>query len=168
MKNIRFCDNCGFALDTKLKEGIDRPYCKQCDSIIFVDPKVAVLSVSSIQNKIVLVKRSNQPYQGNWSFPAGFVDRGENVKDATVREFREETGLDAQVDQLLGVYSEKNDPIVLIAYSLSVTGGTLKAGFDASEVTLFKIVDLPDLPFKHDYEILRAWLDYKDLPSLLN
>ena len=114
MKNLRFCDQCGFVLSTKYKEGIHRPYCKQCDSIKFIDPKIAVLSVASMQNEIVLVKRSNPPYQGKWSFPAGFVDRGENIKDATIREFREETGLNAQVDKLLGVYSEKNDPVVLV------------------------------------------------------
>ena len=163
MENLRFCDQCGFVLSTKYKEGIHRPYCKQCDSIKFIDPKIAVLSVASMQNEIVLVKRSNPPYQGKWSFPAGFVDRGENIKDATIREFREETGLNAQVDKLLGVYSEKNDPVVLIAYSLNITGGTLKAGFDAIEVNLFRFIDLPKLPFKHDYDILRAWIDYKNL-----
>ena len=67
------------------------------------------------------------------------------------------------MDKLLGVYSEKNDPVVLIAYSLNITGGTLNAGFDAIEVNLFRFIDLPKLPFKHDYDILRAWIDYKDL-----
>ena len=97
------------------------------------------------------------PAIGRWAFPSGYVDRGEAVEDAAVREVREETGLDVRLNGFVGLYSSTGGPVVLAAYSAQVVGGELRPGGDAREAALFHPDELPPLPFPHDARILRDW-----------
>lgn len=119
-------------------------------------PRTPLLTVDIVvifQGKIVLVRRRNPPYQGCYALPGGFVEVGERVEDAAIREAGEETGLDVRLVRLLGVYSDpERDPrghTVSIVY-LAVGSGDLKAGSDAESVGLFSIDGLPaSLAFDH-------------------
>ena len=91
--------------------------------MVFLDPKVAVVVIASQDSRILMVKRDIDPMMGRWSFPSGYVDRGEVVEEAAVREVREETNVDVSLDALLGVYSRKGAPVVLVAYAASIVGG---------------------------------------------
>ena len=90
---IKFCQRCGHALVEKEFEGNLKPTCPNCGLVVFLDPKVAVVVLVSMDEKLVLIKRGTIPHVGKWSFPGGYVDRGEAVEDAAVRECREETGV---------------------------------------------------------------------------
>jgi ADP-ribose pyrophosphatase YjhB (NUDIX family) len=125
--------------------------------VLFFDPKVAAVVLVSADDKLVLVRRGIEPAIGRWSFPAGYVDRGESVEDAAVREVGEETGLDIQLTSLIGLYSGRGSPVVLAVYSAQVVGGALAPGGDARETALFHPDDLPSLPFPHDDQILDDW-----------
>ena len=61
-----------------------------------------------------------EPARGMWSFVSGYVDRGEKVEEAAIREVKEETNLNVQLDELLGVFSEQGNPHVVIAYCASI------------------------------------------------
>lgn len=93
---------------------------------------------------IVLVERRYEPL--GYALPGGFVEVGETVEKAVLREVKEETGLDAQIVKLLGVYSEPNrDPrfhVVSVVFVLDAYG-ELKAGDDAKKAVVFPIEDLP-------------------------
>lgn len=104
------------------------------------------------EGKILLVKRSNDPYKGFWAIPGGFVEQGETCEEAVAREIKEETGLEAKVKNLLGVYSAPGrDPrqVITIAYTLSVEGGKVKKSEEATEIGWFPLNDLPPLAFDH-------------------
>ncbi|AEH23733.1 NUDIX domain-containing protein [Pyrococcus yayanosii] len=108
---------------------------------------------------VVLVKRGKEPYKDHWALPGGFVEYGETVEEAAVREAKEETGLDVKLLSLVGVYSRPDrDPrghTVTIAF-LALGLGELKAGDDAREVRVFPIDALPRLPLAFDHaDILR-------------
>ena len=122
-----------------------------------MDPKVAAVVLALVDGKLVLVRRGIEPELGRWAFPSGFVDRGEAVEDAAVREFKEETGLDARPERLVGVYSSTDSPVVLVVYEATIVGGRLEAGHDAADAALFDPDDLPRLPFPHDDRILADW-----------
>ncbi len=91
---------------------------------------------------IVFIKRLNPPFEGFFALPGGFVEYGEKVEDAAIREAKEETGLEVGDLKLIGVYSDPNrDPrghIVSIAFLAKEKGGVLKASSDAKEVVALK------------------------------
>ena len=136
-ERIRFCQACGRGLVDRTIDGKPRRHCDHCGRTVFLDPKVAAVVLALVDEKLVLVKRGMEPQIGRWAFPSGFVDREESVEDAAVREFKEETGLDARLERLIGVYSATGSPVVLVVYKAEVVGGTLQAGHDAADAALF-------------------------------
>ncbi len=154
---FRFCHRCGARLLGRTVHDRVRPACPECGRIVFLDPKLAVVVLVSLNDRLVLVRRAIEPALGRWSFPSGYVDRGETVEEAAVREVLEETGLDVCVDGFVGLYSARDNPVVLAVYSAAVTGGKLAAGQEAQEVGLYVPDALPDLPFPHDEQILADW-----------
>jgi len=125
--------------------------------VIWEDPKVAALTVVEWEGGILLGRRNQNPGQGRWSFPSGFVDRGEVVEEAAMRETREETGLEVELTGLVGVYSAPGNPVVVIAYAGVPRGGTLKADDDLDEIRSFDPDNLPEMAFPHDTRIVRDW-----------
>lgn len=156
-EKIGFCQVCGRGLVDRTIDGTPRRHCDDCGLTVFLDPKVAAVVLALVDEKLVMVRRGMEPQIGRWAFPSGFVDRGEAVEDAAVREFKEETGLDARLERLIGVYSATGSPVVLVVYKAEVVGGTLQAGYDAADAALFDPDRLPDLPFPHDERILADW-----------
>ena len=153
----RFCERCGGALEKRRTGGVERPYCAPCGRAVFLDPKVAAVVLVRSGGKLVMVRRAIEPALGRWSFPSGYVDRGEAVEDAAVREVREETGLEIALDGLIGLYSGGGSVVILAAYSARIEGGELTPGDEVTEAALFSPDRLPPLPFPHDDRILRDW-----------
>ena len=154
---VKFCGICGNELTNKSIHGIKRSDCITCGHIVFLDPKLAVVVLVAKDNELLLVKRAIEPSIGKWSFPSGYVDRGEIVEAAAIREVKEETGLNIQILDLIGVYSKKNNPIVLVVYSAKIVGGKIEAGKECEEVAFFSTDNLPKMPFPHDEQILSDW-----------
>jgi len=116
-------------------------------------PLLAVDSVIFFEGGVVLIRRSNPPFQGCYALPGGFVEVGESTEEAVVREAKEETGLLIDLVGLVGVYSDLHrDPrghVVSVCY-FSKGSGKLESGSDAKSAEVFPIGDLPMLAFDHD------------------
>ena len=121
-------------------------------------PLVGVGSVIIQDGRVLLVKRAHPPIQGQWSIPGGVLEVGEMVRDAAIREAREETGLAVEPGELLGVYDRiLRDPdhrvqyhYVLIDFLCRHVAGELRAASDASEVCWFAPEELPPLNLAPD------------------
>ena len=133
-----------------------------CDFVVWNDPKVAVLTVVPWDGGILLGRRGQQPGQGLWSFPSGFVDRGEVVEKAAQRETLEETGLNVDITGLIGVYSTAGRPVIVIAFAAEVRSGTLKAEEDLTDLAGFPPDALPEMAFPHDHQIVHDWLALRE------
>jgi len=158
-----FCPLCGADLELRsLKPSEpDRLVCVQCGFIFYQDPKVAVATIILDGNDhIVLVRRAIQPGYGKWVCPGGFVDRGEEVVAAAVREAREEAGVEIHIDRLLNVYSYPGVAPVIIVYVATMTGGTLTCDDECLEVRLFTPAEIPwdELAFSSTKEALTEFL----------
>jgi 8-oxo-dGTP diphosphatase len=102
--------------------------------------------------EILLIRRGKEPFKGKWALPGGFVEEGETVEGACVREAKEETGLDVRILKMVGVFSEPSrDPrgTVGVAFLCEVAGGKLKGGDDVEEAKWFPLGELPELAFDH-------------------
>lgn len=120
----------------------------------YKNPKITADGAIIKNDKILLIKRKNDPFKGKWALPGGFVEYGEKVEDAVKREVYEETGLKTKIKKIIGVYSDPNrDPrghTVTIVYLLDIIGGDLKSNDDASDAKFFNFKELPDLSFDHN------------------
>ena len=105
-------------------------------------------------------ERAIEPGYGKWVCPGGFVDRGEEVLTAAIREAREEAGVDIRIDRLLNVYSYPGVAPVIIVYVATMTGGTLACDDECLEVRLFAPDQIPwdELAFSSTTAALREFL----------
>lgn len=126
-----------------MADGRPREQCPACDLIAYHNPKPIGLAVIQHQEKLVLIRRSAAPLANYWAPPAGYVESGESVPEAVIREAREECGLDIALDDLINVYSQADVDVLIIAYRAHSIGGQLIAGDDASEAELFAADGLP-------------------------
>jgi molybdenum cofactor cytidylyltransferase len=157
----RFCTRCATPLEilpVAYDGNREHPVCPACGWVVWNDPKVAVLTVIPWEGGILLGLRRENPGSGRWSFPSGFVDRGEVVEQAAVREVLEETGLNVDITSLIGVYSEPGKAVIVIAYAAEVRGGELQADDDLIELRAYDPENLPEMAFAHDTQIVRDWL----------
>jgi ADP-ribose pyrophosphatase YjhB (NUDIX family) len=141
----RFCPCCAAPLDSRvLKDGEPpRLVCASCGFVFFLDPKVATGVIFSYDGGILLVQRAINPSYGKWVFPGGYVDRGEVLEAAALREVREESGLAVRLTRLLGAYSYPGHQVILVAYAGEVTGGSLQADDESLTVRAFPPADIP-------------------------
>ena len=161
MNEIRHCYRCGAPMEPRLHEGHTRPICTSCGMVHFLDPKLVAGVIVEMDRKLVMIKRDLEPGMGLWTFPAGFVDRGEVVEEAAKREVREETGLEVEIRELVGVYSRDGDANILVVYAGKAAGGQLQAGEEVQEAGLFDPGLLPPLAFERDDAIIQRWLEGK-------
>ena len=153
----KFCPRCGAAIPEP--EFGARPTCPRGDFTWFADPKLATGVLVQRAGKLLLVRRNHAPALGRWAFPSGFVDAGEVVEEAAVREVLEETGIEVRLDGLIGVYSEAGNAVVFVAFAGTALGGDAIVGPEAFEVGWFAPDRLPDLGFTHDARIVAEWAE---------
>ncbi len=144
-------------METQEVFGSERPVCPDCGRVIFYDPKVAVICIVPRDGRVLMIRRATDLGYGLWGLPGGYVDRGEVVERAAAREVREETGLEVETGELIGLFSEAGEPVMVAVYAAKETGGTLEAGPEALEVGFFDIRDLPELAFPRDRDVLAKW-----------
>jgi 8-oxo-dGTP diphosphatase len=160
----RFCPRCGGTLERRvLKAGEpERPVCTRCGFVFYLDPKVAVGTIIESESKrLVLVRRAIEPGYGKWVFPGGYVDRGEPLTSAAIREAREECGLDVRLDALVNIYSYPGRAPVIVVYAATALSGSLCVDEECLEAVEVEPAAIPwnDLAFQSTHEGLRDYLD---------
>ena len=160
---FRFCPSCGGSLESKVIRDGDPPrlVCAACGFVFYLDPKLAVGAIiADDRGRIVLVKRAIEPGYGKWVFPGGYVDRGEEVRVAAVREAREEVGLDVRLERLINIYSYPGRTPVIVVYAATLIGGSLGCDDEGLEARFFEPDQIPweELAFRSTLEALREYL----------
>src|SRR4029079_10473577 len=133
-----------------------------CGFVFYLDPKVAVGTVIRMPDgKIVLVKRAIEPGYGKWVFPGGYVDRGEEITLAAIREAKEESGLDIRLDRLINVYSYAGRAPIIVVYAAPCTGGEILVEDGGLEAHASDMDAIPwdELAFRSTREALTEYVD---------
>ncbi len=158
----RYCPRCGGELEKRKLKAIEpaRLVCRKCSFIFYLDPKVIAGTIFTIEGRIALLRRGVQPAINKWVFPGGYVDRGESVRDAAVRETQEEANVEVRLRGLLDVYSYPQSPNVIVVYAAEVVRGELQACDESVEARAFEAAEIPweELGFDSTKDALQDYM----------
>ena len=153
-----FCAECGAAMELAPLGGKSRPRCGRCGFVRWRNPAPVGMALIEHCGKLVLIRRDGPPLANYWAPPAGYVESGESVTDAVIREAEEECGLRIALGELVGVYSQADVDVLIIAYAAQSVGGSLIAGDDAADAVLVEPERLPTQPPPVDGTATDIWL----------
>jgi 8-oxo-dGTP diphosphatase len=157
----RFCPLCGGGLEKKRikSQEPERLVCKSCNFVYYLDPKIAAATITLVDKRIVLVKRSIPPGYGKWVIPGGFVDRGETLEEAAIRETLEETNLNIRITSLLNFYSYPGSTVIVVAFQAEAVSGVPTACDESLELNLYPYKDIPwsELAFPSTRDALKDY-----------
>lgn len=161
----RFCPICGEPLEERVLKVSEpkRLVCTNttCGFVFYLDPKIAVGTVIRMpDDRIVLVRRAIEPGYGKWVFPGGYVDRGEEITLAAIREAREESGLEVRLGHLINIYSYAGRTPIIVVYAAIYVAGDLMVDDEGLEARAFEPAEIPwdDLAFRSTNDALRDYL----------
>jgi len=165
-ETIRFCPLCGAGLVATPMGPDKRPemVCSGCGFIFYMTQKVVAGTIPWQDGRLLLTRRAIDPANGKWTFPGGYVDWGETVDAAALRETWEETGLTVKLGGLIGVYSYRDSPVVIVVYRARVLGGTLSLCHENDRLEWVTPADVPwgELAFPSTVEAMRDFLSRPD------
>jgi 8-oxo-dGTP diphosphatase len=158
----KYCPQCGGLLEKRQIKPQEPPrlVCTVCGFVFYIDPKLSVIAIIPMAEGVVMVRRSIEPGYGLWVVPGGFVDLGEVVEEAVVRETREETFLTVRPLRLLNIYSYPNHRTIIAAYVTEYVSGDLGAGDETLEARVFGLKEIPwpEIAFSSTKEALREYI----------
>jgi len=158
----QFCPICAGNLIREVIEERLRLRCQKCGEIHYENPKPSVaLLCRNERGEILLVERNVDPGAGRWCLPGGFLEMGETVEQAALRELKEETGLEGRILRVADAASKLNGyygDVVVVAFEVQIEGGQLRAGDDAAQVQFFPVGQLPDIAFGSHVRFIRTLL----------
>jgi 8-oxo-dGTP diphosphatase len=159
----RLCPRCG----SELERGDGRARCGACEFVAYANPAPTACALClDVEGRLLLGRRAGEPYEGRWDVPGGFVEEYEHPLDCLRRELREETGLEVEPGEFVGVWLDRygpgeGDPATLNLYwSARVVGGEARAADDVAELRWFALDELPapdELAFATVADVLAAF-----------
>jgi 8-oxo-dGTP diphosphatase len=158
----QFCPRCRAALD--VADG--RVSCPECSLVVYATPAATACALcADDRGRLLLARRAGEVYHGYWDLPGGFVDEDEHPLDTVRRELREETGLEVEPEEFVGVwvdrYSEDGSgrATLNLYWTARVVSGTPEPADDVSELGWFGREELPpaeEMAF-HIADVVSAW-----------
>lgn len=157
MDEFRYCPWCATELELRPSSGPDpdRPTCPNCGFVHYDNPSPTVQAWIDRDGAFLALRRVGEPFAGKWNLPGGFVENDESGPEAIAREVREETGLEIEVDRVIGVYSSRygtGDDVTRIfdvAFLCRTTGGELEIETEeSSEAEWFTLSEFPEPAFE--------------------
>ena len=141
----KFCPRCGGPLESRvIKSGEpERLVCDNCGFVFYQGPKLVAGALFELDGGVLLVQRDIEPGYGKWTFPGGFVERGEVAEVAAAREVREECGVEIEVSGIVGLYSYEGQVPAIVVFGARVVGGEPDPLDETMDVGSFPLDALP-------------------------
>ena len=165
--DFRYCPRCATELELRSSDGPDpdRPTCPNCGWVHYENPTPTVQAWIDRDGDYLALRRDEKPLHGEWNMPGGFVEVGERGDEAIIREVHEETGLEIEVIELIGIFDstygsgEDAKPIFDVAYRCRIAGDSgedteLDVSDESSEARWFPLADFPKPAFAGEQKAL--------------
>lgn len=158
----RFCPRCGGRFESRVIKSGDpeRLVCEECGFVFYLGPKLVAGTIFEMDRGIVLIQRSIEPGYGKWTFPGGFVERGERAETAAEREVFEECGMRVEAGGIIGLYSYEGQVPAIAVFEARVVGGEPEPLDEVMEVRSFPRDELPwaEIAFPSTEQALKDYL----------
>jgi 8-oxo-dGTP diphosphatase len=162
VSEYNFCPRCAGRFEERvIKEGDPaRLVCENCGFVFYLGPKLVAGALFELDGGVVLVQRDIEPGYGKWTFPGGFVERGERAETAAEREVLEETGLEVRVSGIVGLYSYEGQIPAIAVFRADVIGGEPVPLDETMDVRIFPRHGLPwaEMAFPSTEHALKDYL----------
>jgi ADP-ribose pyrophosphatase YjhB (NUDIX family) len=142
---MRFCSDCGHAVNIQVPPGdtLPRAVCPSCGAVHYENPRVVVGCVPEWQERVLLCRRAIEPRRGYWTAPAGFLEIGESMHAAAVRETAEEALAQVEIGSLLSVVNVLHAAQVHVMFRAQMRSAAHGAGVESLETELFTEAQIP-------------------------
>jgi ADP-ribose pyrophosphatase YjhB (NUDIX family) len=142
---MKYCSNCGQLVSTSVPAGDNRPraVCGECGAVHYVNPKLVVGCVPEFQGQILLCRRAIEPRLGFWTVPAGFMEIGETLPEAALRETWEEALARVELGRLFSIVDVVHAGQVHVFFEGRLLRPEFGAGSETLETRLFGPEDIP-------------------------
>lgn len=159
---MKFCSQCGHAVHSTVPEGDNRPrfVCASCSTVHYENPKLVVGCVPEYEGRILLCRRAIPPRYGFWTVPAGFMEIGETLAEAAIRETREEALARVELGELFALVDVLQAAQVHAFFRACLPEPEFGAGAETLECQLVTPAEIPwdDLAFPSIRIALETWL----------
>lgn len=149
---MKYCSSCGASVEVGIPAGDNRPryICIECETIHYQNPKIVAGCLPVQDNRVLLCKRAIDPQYGKWTLPAGFMENGETLEEAAVRESVEEANASPEALRLYTVISLPHINQVYMMFLSDLTNSDYSPGPESLEVELFEEREIPwdEIAFK--------------------
>jgi 8-oxo-dGTP diphosphatase len=134
--------------------------CGGCGFVFYLGPKLVAGAIFELDGEVVLIQRDIEPGYGKWTFPGGFVERGEKAEDAARREVLEESGLEIEVGDIIGLYTYEGEVPAIAVFAARVVGGEPTPLDETMDVKGFPRDGLPwaEMAFPSTEQALKDYL----------
>jgi ADP-ribose pyrophosphatase YjhB (NUDIX family) len=160
---INFCSVCGATTESRVPDGdnLPRQVCVRCGTIHYQNPKLVIGSIPVWERQILLCKRAIEPRYGKWTLPAGFMENGETVAEAAVRETIEEAGAHIELGAVFSMVSVPHINQVHVFHLARLLDLDFRAGVESLEVRLFDEASVPwnELAFRTVSKTLKFFFE---------
>jgi 8-oxo-dGTP diphosphatase len=156
-----YCFQCGSSLEIRFIDHREREVCPACGWVYYAQLKVGAAVLIEQDERLLLLRRNHEPWEGSWMVPAGYVEVDEDPKDAAIREVREETGLQVELGNLYDVHYFDDDPRgngVVFVYKTEKISGEITINAESSAAKFFHWYEIPANLAKgaHD-QMIKEW-----------
>jgi ADP-ribose pyrophosphatase YjhB (NUDIX family) len=160
---VRFCSRCGVELTFGQITGEerDRLACPSCGFVFYVNPRLVVTTLPiTDRGEVMLIRRGIAPGYDMWAQPGGFLEIDETVREAAVRETLEETGLQIEPLEIIGLYSRVQAAVVVVAFEARIVGGEPRVTHESLETRPFapEAIPWPQIAFETSVLAIRDWV----------
>lgn len=142
---MKFCSNCGKPLEHGIPQGDqkERFFCTNCHTVHYENPRMIVGCIPIWEDKVLLLKRANEPGKDLWTLPAGFLENEESVEEGALRETREEANAEVEIMRLFSVYSVPHIGQVYLFFLARLNNLDFHPGVESLQLQLFSGEDIP-------------------------